>query len=131
VKAFYTVKELADASGFSAGTIQNRIRDGEIFAVQSVRRGAFRIPASAYLSYLAKIGKGPRPTTAFLPDREFTETGPRELYDREIAPVLRAGGFRDMPALLRAVEAEPDLFDRYRDAIHVYTAYLERSALAV
>ncbi len=127
MKSFYTVKDVADATGFSPGTIQNRIGEGKLFAIQATERGAFRIPASAYHAYLASLGIRP-PAVEMLPPTEFVETSPRELYEREIAPVLAREGYEDVPALLRAIEGDPSLYERYRDVIHVYNTYIARAA---
>jgi hypothetical protein len=127
-KRFYSVRELALASGFSPGTIQNRINQGEIFAVQSARRGAYRIPASSYRKYLATLGIEDEAPT-FLPPTDFELTSSAELLEREIQPALERSGYRDMPSLLAAVESDPGLFEQYRDAIHVYTEFLAARAV--
>jgi hypothetical protein len=129
-KKFYSVRELAEASGYSVGTIQNRIAGGDIFAVQGARRGAFRIPAASYQAYLASLGVSPKPSTSFLPPTQFVETSASELFRREIEPVLERAGYPDMPTLLRAVEVDPSLYERYRDAIHAYATYLAQAAQA-
>ncbi len=130
MKKFYTVDELADASGVSVGTIRNRIKDGTLFAVQSKDRGAFRIPVGAYQRYLAGLGLAPAVEVSLTPRTKFHEMGPSEIHELHIAPVLEQGGFADMPELLRAVEAEPPLWHRYRDAIEIYQTYLQGMATA-
>jgi len=129
-KKFYSVRELAEASGYSVGTIHNRIAEGEIFAVQGARRGAFRIPAASLWAYLGSLGIAPKPTTSFLPPTQFVETSAAELFRREIEPVLERAGYPDMPTLLRSVEIDPSLYERYRDAIHAYATYLAQTAQA-
>ena len=78
MRKFYTVDELALASGVSVGTIRNRIKDGTLFAVQSKDRGAFRIPVGAYQRYLAGLGLAP---TRLLANSQFLE----ELCPVEVA----------------------------------------------
>ena len=127
-KRFYSVRDLATASGFSTATIQNRIAAGEIFAVQGASRGAFRIPASSYWKYLGSLGIATEAETTYLPPSAFELTSPAKLFDQEIRPALERSGYPDMPALLRAVEQTPELFEAYRDAIHVYTTFLAARA---
>ncbi len=128
MKAFYSVKDLVETTGYSAGTIQGKIRSGEIFAIQATRHGAFRIPASSYAAYLASLGLGPAPMTEMLPRSTFEVTPPGQLYEREIAPALARAGLPDMPALLRAVEADPSLYEAYQGAIHAYNVFLRTQA---
>jgi len=128
MKAFYTVRDLVEATGYSAGTIQGKIRSGEIFAIQATKQGAFRIPASSYAAYLASLGLGPAPTTEMLPPTAFEVTSPSELYQRDISPALGRAGVRDMPTLLRLVEADPSLYEQYQGAIRAYNLFLESQA---
>ena len=123
-KKFFTVKEVAEATGFSPATIQNRIAEGEIFAVQGMKRGAYRIPASAFAKYMAALGLGPSLSTEFLAPSVFVETTAQALYAQEIEPALRRAGYPDVPSLLRAVEDDPALFEAHRDLIHTYTSFL-------
>lgn len=129
-KKFYTVKEIAEATGFSPATIQNRITEGELFAVQGTKRGAYRIPASAFAKYMSDLGLGPSLSTEFLAPSVFVETTPEALYAEEIEPALRRAGFPDMPTLLRAIEDDPALFEAHREVIHTYTSFLERRHVA-
>lgn len=124
MKAFYTVRDLVEATGYSAGTIQSKIRTGEIFAIQATKQGAFRIPASSYAAYLASLGLGPAPTTEMLPPTPFEVTSPGELYQREISPALARAGVPDMPTLLRLVEADPSLYVEYKGAVRAYSLFL-------
>ena len=129
-KKFYSVKDVAEATGFSPATIQNRIAEGELFAVQGTKRGAYRIPASAFAKYMSDLGLGPSLSTELLAPSVFVETTPQALYAEEIEPALRRAGFPDMPTLLRAVEEDPALFEAHREVIHAYTSFLERSYAA-
>jgi hypothetical protein len=131
MKRFYSVKEMAEASGYSPGTVQHRIAAGQIFAVQGSDRGAYRIPASAYFAYLAELGIAQKPPVEVLPPSEFETMTVDEIYAREVAPALTAAGYPDMPALLRAADEDPTLFLQYRDAIHVYGTFLARKASEV
>lgn len=124
MKAFYSVRDLVEATGYSAGTIQAKIRSGQIFAIQATKQGAFRIPASSYAAYLASLGLRPAPTTEMLPPTPFEVTPPGELYKREISPALARAGVPDMPTLLRLVEADPSLYEEYQDAIRAYNLFL-------
>jgi hypothetical protein len=128
MKRFYSVRELAQESGYSPGTIQARIGEGRIFAVQGRERGAFRIPAAAYEAYLAEIGLRPKPQVRLLAPTAFQEMTANELYRREIAPVLERAGFEDVPALLRAAESDAAVYLRYEEVIHVYQTFLARKA---
>lgn len=126
MKRFYSVKDLAEASGYSPGTIQHRITAGQIFAVQGAERGAYRIPASSYFAYLQELGLASRPAVEVLAPSDFAVMTSDEIYAREVAPALEAAGFQDMSELLRAADQDPSLFVRYRDAIHVYSTFLAR-----
>ena len=128
MKQFYGVMEVARASGYSAGTIQNRISRGEIFAVQGTKRGAYRIPSSSYLAYMSSLGIVPKPEIELLPPSEFESLTAGQIYEREVSPALQRSGYADVPALLRASEQDPTLYLQYRDVIHVYTAFLARKA---
>ncbi len=128
MKAFYSVRDLVEATGYSAGTIQAKIRSGEIFAIQATKQGAFRIPASSYAIYLASLGLGPAPTTEMLPSTEFEVTSPVELYQRDVSPALARAGVPDMPTLLRLVEADPSLYEEYQGAIRAYNLFLQAQA---
>jgi hypothetical protein len=128
MKRFYSVKELAEAAGYSPGTIQHRIASGQIFAIQGAERGAYRIPASSYFAYLHVLGLAPAPAIEVLPPTNFESSTPDQIYAQEVAPVLAAAGFPDMPTLLRAAGDDPTLIIRYRDAIHVYSTFLSRKA---
>ena len=124
MKAFYSVRDLVEATGYSAGTIQGKIRSGEIFAVQATKQGAFRIPASSYAAYLASLGLGSAPTTEMHPPTAFEATSPGELYQRDISPALARARVPDMPALLQLVEADPSLYEEYQGAIRAYNLFL-------
>lgn len=128
MKAFYSVKDVVEATGYSAGTIQGKIRSGEIFAIQATKQGAFRIPASSYAAYLASLGLGPAPTTEMLPPTAYQITSPSELYERDIVPVLAQAGVPDMPTLLRLVETDPSLYEEYQGAIRAYNLFLQSQA---
>lgn len=128
MKAFYSVMDLVEATGYSAGTIQGKIKSGELFAMQATKHGAFRIPASSSAAYLATLGLGPAPSTEMLPPTKFEVTSPRELYDGHVAPALARAGAPDMPALPRLVEADPSLYEEYQDAIRAYSLFLESQA---
>jgi hypothetical protein len=128
MKAFYSVRDLVEATGYSAGTIQGKIRSGEIFAIQATRQGAFRVPASSYAAYLASLGLGPTPTTEMLPPTEFEVTSPGELYQRDVSLALARAGVPDMPTLLRLVEADPSLYEEYQGAIRAYNLFLQAQA---
>jgi len=128
MKAFYSVKDLVEATGYSARTIQAKIRSGEIFAIQATKQGAFRIPASSYAAYLASLGLGPAPTTEMLAPTAFEVTSPSELYQRDVAPTLARAGVPDMPTLLRLVEADPSLYEEYQGAIRAYNLFLQSQA---
>jgi hypothetical protein len=128
MKAFFSVVDLVEATGYSAGTIQGKIRSGEIFAIQATKQGAFRIPASSYAAYLASLGLGPAPRTEMLAPTAFEFTSPGELYQRDISPALARAGVPDMPTLLRLVETNPSLFEQYQDAIRAYNLFLESRA---
>lgn len=128
MKAFYSVRDLVEATGYSAGTIQGKIRSGEIFAIQATKQGAFRIPASSYAAYLASLGLGPAPTTEMLTPTTFEVTSPSELYERDVVPALARAGVPDMPTLLRLVETDPSLFDENQSAIRAYNLFLELQA---
>src|SRR5690348_3674640 len=67
MKTFYSVEEVADATGYSAATVRNWIRDGDLFAIQSAKRGAFRVPASALEKRLGDLGIGRELTVSVLP----------------------------------------------------------------
>lgn len=128
MKAFYSVRDLVEATGYSAGTIQGKIKSGELFAIQATKHGAFRIPASSYAAYLASLGLGPAPVTEMLPPTAFEVTSPSEPYERDIAPALARAGVPDMPTLLRTVEADPSLYEEYQGAIRAYDLFLQTQA---
>lgn len=127
-KKFYSVSDLVEATGYSAGTIQKRIKSGEIFAVQGADHGAFRIPASSYNGYLASLGLGPELDVKLLPPTGFEMTDPDRIWAIDIAPALDAGGFADMSSLMAAVEADPTLYPAYKDAIRAYQTFLSARA---
>ena len=132
MKKFHSVAELAEATGFSSGTIHKKIADGTIFAVQANERGAFRIPAYAFEDLLASLGLRDRHAKQLLPPTEFHVMGPDEVYALHIAPALARDGYEDVPALLRAIEGDPLLLESYEDVIRSYNDFLTlRAGVAV
>jgi excisionase family DNA binding protein len=125
---FYSVEEAAAELGFSGQTIRNRIADGSLFAIQSAKRGAFRIPARALEAYRAGLGKSPKPNLELLPTRKSVTVSAQEYYQQVIAPALAKTGAEDMPALLRRIEGDPSLYEGFADLVSAYDNYLRDMA---
>jgi excisionase family DNA binding protein len=128
MKRFYSVEEMADASGFSVGTVRNWIKEGSLHAIQSAKRGAFRIPAGSYDKKLGELGIGPELTVRLLPEYPIREMSVDEFYATSIAPRLEASGYPDVPQLLAAMEADAGLYQEYGDVASDYVRYLAELA---
>lgn len=129
-KKFYTVEEAAEELGFSVGTVRNRIEDHSLFAFQSKKRGAWRIPAASLDDYKASLGLGPGFEPTLLPPKETRTVSADEYFASRIAPRLAAAGVEDVPALLRLLEARPDLYGEFSDVLDTYSTYLRELANA-
>jgi len=125
MKRFYSVEEMADATGYSAGTVRNWIAHGVLYAIQGSHRGAFRIPAGSYQKRLGELGIEPELTVELLPESPVRQMSADEFYATVIAPRLTESGFSDVPHLLSAMEHEARLYREYGDIVTDYVRYLE------
>jgi excisionase family DNA binding protein len=119
---FASVKEAAVRLGCSEQTVRNRIRDGELRAIQSAPGGAYRVPFMEIEAFKRRHGLAPRIETTIPTEVVFSD--PQQMFDERIRPALEAHGLSSPEEVLRAVEIDPRLLVEYADLLTAYAAYV-------
>jgi len=128
MKRFYSVPEAAQELEVSPQTVRNRIRSGALFAVQSTKRGAFKIHAQSLVVHKEKIGMLPahRMEVPPMPEPEIAATA-EAIYRRQVEPVLETVGVRSMSELIARAESDADYLDAVRDVLPAYKAFVDEA----
>jgi excisionase family DNA binding protein len=121
---FFSVEEAAEKLGFSVGTVRNRIGDGSLFAFQSVKRGAWRIPSSALSEYMASLGIGPKFVPKLRPPTETQTVSTDDYFALRIAPRLHEAGVSNIGELMTKIEADPTSYAQFSEVFDMYATYL-------
>ena len=89
MKAYYTVKEIADEMAVSEQSVRNWIRSGQIIAIQPVTSGVMRIPVPAFDAFKRKQGILPPIPRSTGSAHVETFGDLADFYRRAIEPRLR------------------------------------------
>ncbi len=127
---FYTVPEVAEATGYSEQTVRNWIRAGELKAIQGKERGAFKVAEWALRERQERLGLISPPTIPMLPDTPTRTVDPEEFLALRIEPALRELGIESVSQLIAMAEADPSLYASHADLLRDAGAYVRSRAQA-